>query len=113
MSASITFKVRVSILLYYQREISSHNTQIIVFSTGVSAKCVRDLYFVSLIETVDHVLLMNQLHKNFMEEKILELHPGEKYKVILHLDSTPSHKTSAVYEYLDDRDVNYSRTGER
>jgi hypothetical protein len=64
----------------------------------MSAKGVTDHYFVSLIEKVDYLLLINQIHKNIVEEKIKEVHSDEARKVILHLDSAPSHKTPAVYQ---------------
>jgi hypothetical protein len=52
------------------------------------------------------------IEKPIVENDISRLYSGEEHKVVIHFDSTGSHTTPEVYQWLDERKVKYIKRNE-
>jgi hypothetical protein len=78
-----------------------------MYTAGVYAKCVTDMYFVPPATKVDCWFFINSILKQIVEKDIPLLYPGEEHNVVLHFDSTGSQTTPKVYGRLEKQNVMY------
>jgi hypothetical protein len=78
-----------------------------MYTTGVCAKCVSDLYSVLQIKKVDCWFFINSILKPIGENEVPRLYSGEEQKAVLHFDRVWSHTTLEVHGWFDAQNVKY------
>jgi hypothetical protein len=83
-----------------------------MFATGVPSRDVTGLYFVPKTSKLDRLFFIDKILKAFVGKDIPRLYQGDARKIIFDFNSATLHTTPAVYQYLDNHNMNYIRKEE-